>query len=197
MKKSSRSNLKKRQKKGKEPVSKYEVFKRPAKSWSGFLFRNIAVGLLFFFVLQGIYNYTESYKWLNKVLFLQNYNFMTKYSDYTTDQRLQSKLGYFASYMQFVKKHTPDSAIILMPPDSIIKGVDKKYKMKWLNSKRHTTYFLYPRKPVYMKNSEDSVYLKKVTHVAIVNGYGYQHLPFRVKNKTKYTVIPVDINELK
>ncbi len=196
MKKSSKSKYKKHRKKGKEATSKYEVFKRSSKTWFGFLLRNLLIGIVFFIVFQSLYNNTQSYKWIKNVFFHENYNFIKKHRDFTTDKKLQAKIGYVASYLQFIKKHTPDSAIILMPPDSIIKGVDKRHKMDWLTSKRHATYFLYPRKPVYQKNPEDSVYLKKITYVAIVNNFGYQYLPFRVKNKVAYTVIPVDIKKI-
>ena len=189
-----KSKYKNRKRKGKEPVSKFEMFKRPAKTLGGFIFRNIFIGVVFYILLSSLYNRTAAYKWDYEQLYKINYNVIVNYSDYTTEQKYQSKLGFYGKYMFFVKSHTPDTAIILMPPDSVIFAIDKKNRMGWLTSKRHSTYFLYPRKPIYKKLSSDSIYFDKITHVVIVDGKGYENLPFKVKNKNKYTVIPTNLH---
>jgi len=194
MKSSYKNKHKNKKRKGKEPVSKFELFKRPAKTVGGFISRNIIVGAVFFISLSYLYNHSSSYKWLYEQLYKVNYNAIVNYPDYTTEQKYQSKLGFYGKYMSFVKSHTPDTAIILMPPDSIIHAIDKKNRMNWLTSKRHSTYFLYPRKAIYKKLSSDSIYFDKITHVAIVDGKGYENLPFAVKNKNKYTVIPMNLH---
>lgn len=189
-----KNNYKNRKRKVKEPVSKFEIFKRPAKTIGGFIFRNIFIGAVFFISLSYLYNHSLSYKWLYEKFYKGNYSTIKNYSHYTIEQRYQSKLGFYAKYMFHIKSHTPDSAIILMPSDSVIHAIDKKNRMGWLTSKRHSTYFLYPRKPIYKKISSDSVYFDKITHVAIVNGKGYENLPFKVKNKTAYTIIPTNLH---
>lgn len=194
MSSSYKNKHKNKKRKGKTQDSKFELFKRPAKSFGGFLLRNIAVGIIMVMSFTFLYNHTSSYKWLYEQLYKVNYNAIKNYSHYTIEERYRSKLGFYAKYMFFLKSHTPDSAIILMPPDSIIMAIDKKNRMDWLKSKRHSTYFLYPRKPVYKKLSSDSVYFDKITHVAIVNGYGYEDLPFTVTNKNEYTVIPTNLH---
>ena len=189
-----KSKYKNRKRKGQEPVSKFEMFKRPAKTIGGFIFRNIFIGAVFFVSLSYLYNHTSAYKWLYEKLYKNNYNAIVNNSDYTIEQKYQSNLGFYGKYMFFVKSHTPDTAIILMPPDSVIFAIDKKNRMGWLTSKRHSTYFLYPRKPIYKKLSSDSIYFDKITHVVIVDGKGYENLPFKVKNKNKYTVIPTNLH---
>lgn len=189
-----KSKYKNIKRKGKEPVSKFEMFKRPAKTIAGFLSRNIIIGTVFFISLSYLYNHSSSYKWLYEKFYKSNYSTIKNYSHYTIEERYQSKLGFYAKYMFFIKSHTPDTAIILMPPDSVIQAIDKKNRMGWLTSKRHSTYFLYPRKAIYKKLSSDSIYFDKITHVVIVDGKGYENLPFTVKNKNKYTVIPTNLH---
>lgn len=194
MRQSRKNKYKNKKRKGKEPVSKFELFKRPAKTFGGFIFRNIFVGFVLVILLSTIYNRTKAYKWNYEQLYKINYNALVNYPDYTIEQKYQSKLGFYGKYMFFVKSHTPDTAIILMPADSIIRAIDKKNRMGWLTSKRHSTYFLYPRKPIYKKLSSDSIYFDKITHVVIVDGKGYENLPFAVKNKNEYTVVPMNLH---
>ena len=84
-----------------------------------------------------------------------------------------------------------------MPSDSVVQSIDARLKLKYLTSKAYVTYFLYPRKPVYYKYSEDSAFIQSVTHVAIVNGSGYENLNFQVKNHQKFTVLPINLEQKK
>lgn len=192
---SSNRKTKKFNKKGQKPPSKYETFQKPAKSWQGFIFRNIIIGLIIFLAVKSLYNNNQGYKWVYENLLITNLKMIKEHPEYTLKNKYEARLGSYAKYVNHIVENTPDSAIILMPPDSIIDSIDKKLNMNWLGSKRHTSYFLYPRKPIYFQNSFDSVYMDKITHVAIVNGYGYEHLKYGVKNKTKYTVAPLTIKK--
>ncbi|WP_297089128.1 hypothetical protein [uncultured Draconibacterium sp.] len=189
-------------KKKKQKKSKYESLKRPSKNWVGFLFRNAVIGLLFFLLFSTIYDSSKvkGYQWLWNNFIVSNWKAMEKYPDYTFEQRQQMKMGYFAAYLQYINKNTPDSAIILMPSPQVVDEVDqqdKKRKIGWLRSKKHTTYMIYPRKAVYADLEQDSVYMDKITHVAIIGGKQYEKLPYRVKNQPKFTVLPINPNNIK
>lgn len=194
MSKSSKNNRRKN-KKNKKPDSQYKILQRPSKNWSGFVLRNLFIGLIFFMLFNSLFENNKAYHWVYQNLLKNNLEIIKEHPDYTMNQKHQAKLGFFAKYLYFVTENTPDTAIILMPPDSIVDKIDKKYKMDWIRSKRHTTYFLYPRKTVYYKNERDSIYFDKITHVAIVNGYGYEHLPYRVQKRNQFTVLPIDIKK--
>jgi len=191
MGKSSKISNKKIRKKRKKSGPDNHPIAAPAKNRTGFILRNVFVGIIFFILFKGIYENTKSYQWVYEKLFAYNLKIIQEHPDYTMNQKHQVKLGYYAKYLNFISEKTPDSAIILMPPDSIINAIDKKLKMDWLKSGRHTSYFIYPRKPVYLREAKDSVFLDKITHVAIVDGYGYEHLPYRVRKKGRFSVLPL------
>ncbi|WP_297094217.1 hypothetical protein [uncultured Draconibacterium sp.] len=191
-----------KQKKKDSQLSKYEFLKRPPRSWLGFLFRNLLIGLFFFLLFSKIYNSPKfrGYPWLWNNFIVANWKVMEEHPDFTFEQKQQMKMGYFAAYLQYINKNTPDSAVILMPTPDIVNEIgekDKKRDIKWLRSKRHTTYMIYPRKAVYENSPRDSIYLDKITHVAIVGGQRYDKLPYRIKNRPAYTVLPLNPDDLK
>nr|WP_320020648.1 hypothetical protein [uncultured Draconibacterium sp.] len=180
-----------------KPKTKYSWIKRPAYSWVGFFTRNIIVGVFFYLLFLNIYNHSSGYKWLNKTFVRSNWKFIHEHSDWDIDQKRQVKFGFIAKYLNFIVENTPDTAIILMPSDSVVQSIDARLKLKYLTSKAYVNYFLYPRKPVYYKCSEDSAFIQSVTHVAIVNGSGYENLNFQVKNHQKFTVLPINLEQKK
>lgn len=199
MTRSPKAKNKNKYRKKQKSSSKLDFIKNPPKAWTGFLVRNILIGLIVFFCFSSLYNNNKfaGYKWMHEKLIVGNYELMHKYPDHTFEQRQQLKLGFFAKYLQFINKNTPDTAIVLMPSGAVVSKIDKKRKLDWLGSKRHVGYFIYPRKAVYESNSNDSIYMDKVTHVAIVDGKGYENLPYRVKNKSAYTVLPIKLEQKK
>ncbi|MDR0769362.1 MAG: hypothetical protein LBE71_05615, partial [Dysgonamonadaceae bacterium] len=50
---------------------------------------------------------------------------------------------------------------------------------------------LYPRKLVTPSEMETNRYAKDITHVAIVNGRGYERLDYQVENPVTHGVLPV------
>lgn len=199
MNKSPKGKTRYRHRKKTESKSKLEFIKRPAKKWIGFISRNIIVGFILYLLFSATYDNknVSGYKWAWEKFIVGNWKVMKEHPEYTFQQRQQLKLGFFGVYVQFINNHTPDSAIILMPSADVVNNVDKKRRMGWLSSKRHVTYFIYPRKAVYELSGRDSVYLDKVTHVAIVDGKGYDKLPYRVRTKSDFTVLPIRLEQKK
>lgn len=161
--------------------------------WSSILLRNLLGLLVLVFILKSLELKSKGYKWEWNTLLKSNKEFMAKNKDLTIDKRNESKLGFFYKYVNFIKTNTPDSAIILIPDDAIIDGVDEKFRLKTLKDRRKTSYFLYPRRTVYRKDTLlDGAFLDKITHVAIVNNQGYEELPYKVTSKQQFTVLPIN-----
>jgi hypothetical protein len=107
--------------------------------------------------------------------------------------RLEDKLLFRIEdywYIQFLNTHTPDSAVILLPPQS---AVDTTPEFHELNSSEWMEYFLYPRLCISEdeKNTKKDLYAR-VTHVAIVNGWGYDKLRYQPKTRPSEAVFPID-----
>lgn len=133
------------------------------------------------------------YIWVKDTLIGANLETIKKNRDITFDQKIESKLGFSAKYMRFLVQNSPDTAVILMPPSKEIfrAGLDTDFD-KYAKSKTWGTYFVYPRKLVFEDEKETSSLYAKVTHVAIMNGWGYDKVNYPVKNGGQHTIIPLN-----
>jgi hypothetical protein len=93
-------------------------------------------------------------------------------------------------YIQFITAHTPDTAVILLPPRS---AIDTTPEFSQLNDPEWMEYFLYPRLCISedQKNTKKDLYAK-VTHVAIVNSWGYDKLKYEPKERPTETILPIE-----
>ncbi len=157
--------------------------------------RNNIIGLILLLASFTIMiNQVHSYKWMWESLIYKNLINTWKYHDLKVKDKHEIKHGYYYTYLNFINSKTPEDAVILMPPDSVINSTDPKYKLSFLKDRKRTTYFLYPRKPVYEKDIEfDAEELKNITHIAIVNYFGYNKLNYLVDPKPQFTVAPIKI----
>ncbi len=94
------------------------------------------------------------------------------------------------SYLKYLNENTPDTAVILLPPYSVT-GDRSQYN--FLHSSEWVEYFIYPR----MCISEDArdvfpdIY-KRVTHVAVVDSWGYHKLRYPVQSMAREAVFPIN-----
>ena len=164
--------------------------KQPAKTNYGkTIISNAAAVVLLLFLLDSLVSKNVGYHWMWNTLLKQNLESIQQYKHLTTAQKHESRQGFFFTYLNFINTHTPEDAVILLPPDSIIQQVDGLNK---LGDRRKTTYFIYPRRAVYEKyrHNYDSTYWNKITHVAIVNYYGYDKLNYQVNDKQQFSILP-------
>ncbi len=106
--------------------------------------------------------------------------------------RLEDKLLFRIEdywYIQFMTTHTPDTAVILLPP---LSAIDSTPEFSSLNDPEYMEYFLYPRLCVSedQKDTKKELYAR-ITHVAIVNGWGYDKLKYQPKERPSETILPV------
>lgn len=145
----------------------------------------------------------DGYKWVAETLVAKTPEQLEKYKDLTYEQKMEGKLGFAYKYFQFINQNTPDSAIILMPPDTIIRPKGQVHHTKkgmngYTTNPKWVSYFIYPRKLVYedRKDQYPELY-KNFTHVAVMNGWGYQKLPYRVRQESPFSIMPREIPEQK
>ncbi|MEA1980493.1 MAG: hypothetical protein U9N54_05925, partial [candidate division Zixibacteria bacterium] len=129
--------------------------------------KNLLVALVFFLLIFTAYKSTSSYKWIFDTLARRNMQFIKQHSQWPLDKKYEAKLGFDYSFVNYVKKYTPEDAIILMP---LSKEFKKKYfnkKGAWgVKSKSWSTYFLYPRILIDEKMIiKDPTIANKLTHV--------------------------------
>jgi hypothetical protein len=111
----------------------------------------------------------------------------------TREDKFAMRIGIYP-LIDYINKNTPDTAIIYLPEgDSIISNNSKWnyiYDPEWME------YFLYPRLCVAMGHEKDHPDLaKRVTHVVIIEGKGYDKLHYEVPMnlRPKEDVLPIDL----
>jgi|LWDU01.1.fsa_nt_gi hypothetical protein len=159
-------------------------------------FITLAIAAILFF---GVKEINDGYKWFFGSLLKNNIKMLQdkKVKRMNLNQKYESKLGFDYRFLKHIADNTPENAIILMPPDSIIfpkKGrifFNKSMKSASIRNKSWASYFVYPRKLVYEKINENSKYVDKATHVAIVNHWGYHKLKNPPRQRQQFAVIPL------
>ncbi len=137
------------------------------------------------------YEWNDGYNWYFTSLIEDNFKAMKQYKTLTTEQKLESKIGFNFSYLKFLKTNTPEDAIILMPPDSVFFPSNEKSEFQvFILTPSWASYFVYPRKLVYEKQNNLALN-KKVTHVAVMNSWGYDKLSYQAARNNKYNIFPI------
>ncbi|MDR3137904.1 MAG: hypothetical protein LBT73_03395 [Tannerellaceae bacterium] len=156
--------------------------------WKNILALAIAWTLVWF-----AYKGVPSYAWIHDSLLRGNYTLAKEHHALSQDQRREMKLGFAFRYINFIREQTPDSAVILMPPwDAYPKsdfGDAEVFNKLW------RLRILHPRRIVdaYELDTALNCFADRITHVAIVNGWGYEHLPYpQPPNPPAYAVLPIN-----
>lgn len=152
---------------------------------SVYIIQLVIAGVLIFLGYKIVIN-TQSYNWAF-ALISSNLETIEKFPDSTYDEKMNLKLGFKYSYCKFLKDNSPDDAIIMMPPKSVIKA-DKKLNTSIgsLTNKAYVSYFLYPRKVIYPEDGDKHPYWSKVTHIAVANSIGYM---YKAEKPGEYRII--------
>lgn len=156
------------------------------------------------------YKWFHNHKWVYHQLLRKNIEIINQVDTFNLEQKRQYKGGTDYRYIQILKQKTPEDAVILMPdhedfklPENAETGTPE---FRLPIDEAWATYHLYPRQLVYdEKDSQDSLngrlnifkdpnyeeMRKKVTHVAIIYGRGYEHLEYPVTQREAYTALPI------
>jgi hypothetical protein len=154
------------------------------------LLRNLLVtaiaGWMVFLCIEKQVGYQQIYHILKG-----NMAFIRQFPGKTNEQRLEVKLGMSYTYLQFIKRQTPEDAVILYPDwrEFFPEGVESPFNGE-ITNKIWATRFLYPRKIVLSSERDKNRYGKHITHVAIVNGTGFEKVNYPVAAKFEHGVLP-------
>ncbi|MDR1632203.1 MAG: hypothetical protein LBR97_04910 [Dysgonamonadaceae bacterium] len=169
--------------------------KQTVSAGNGFpiwLVKNVCAVLAAGFILFKCIEVQPGYNWAYNGLLKGNMSTIRKYPDATLEQRNEMKLGFDHTYLQFLKKETPEDAVILYPSpeDFFPEGMESPFKQD-VSTKTWGLRVLYPRKIVLPSEMETNRYAKDITHVAIVNGRGYERVDYKVETPFAHGVLPV------
>jgi hypothetical protein len=156
------------------------------------IWKNVLAFLAAWTLVWFCYKGVPSYAWMHDTLLLGNYKLTREYKGLSADERREMKMGFAFRYMKFVREQTPDTAVILMPAGEVYypEGEKSDFEGTEVSNKLWRLRVLYPRRLI--DEPELGVnYTDSITHVAVVNGWGYEHLGYEVSEKLKYAVLPV------
>lgn len=157
-----------------------------SKSFTKVVIVNV-VSLIVGLIILNYYSKRTDIEWLHNTLLKSNYETIKKYPNATFDERLGLKLGFNYAYLKYIHDNTPEDAVILFPTRDVILKQPTQFKeaefsLQWIHS------FVYPRK-VVIDGTETK---DQITHVAIMNGWGYDKLTYQVENQHENAIYPIN-----
>ncbi len=162
-------------------------------------FRNFISVFVSAILILFLYISFNGYRWVVNGLVINNLKIIFQKSNLSLEQKWKLKCGFDFVYLNYIKKNTPEDAVILMPPLSALYPEKERIKTEFntksaagVKNKAWATYFLYPRKLVYQKEKDSNYLYNKVTHVAIANYWGYDQLNYPTAKKQKYSIMPLN-----
>ncbi|MDR0712428.1 MAG: hypothetical protein LBF67_08835 [Prevotellaceae bacterium] len=158
---------------------------------NAFGFKSMAIAAVGSLLLYGVARNNSGYRWMWINLLQGNWKFIQSHRKATLDERYQMKLGLDYVFCDYIRKNTPEDAVILFPLKKHIteKGGDQQLSDN-IKAKYWVTHFVYPRKVLYKDEQESNPRYKDVTHVAIVAGHGYEDLDYEVWERSYFAVLP-------
>lgn len=172
-----------------KPVTKAQSSSGITASW---VVKNlVTVAIVLFLLNKLVVGIQPGYNWAYNML-KGNQEIIQHYAHTTTDQRFEMKLGLAHLYLRYLKENTPPDAVILLPSQKAFfpEGQERIFSGEPFN-KLWATRFLYPRRVIIPTELGKTPWSQKITHVAIVNGIGYEYLDYDVEHKAAHTVLPV------
>ncbi len=165
--------------------------------------KNIMMVLVLLIVLFVIRKQVGGYIFVFDNLIAQNMKMIKEKPNLTNLEKGTFKFQYDYEYIDYVKNHTPENAVILFPdPQVVLKDSTPDYpKFRTTGGGIYTQlwdeYFLYPRRVVFATQLKDNKLTNEITHVAVVNYKGYEYLPYPVANKSRLGVYSLNISTSK
>lgn len=153
--------------------------------------KDVCFLILSLFLVSYLFLKQPGYNWVYFGLLKKNMETIKKYPNLTFEQKMQMKLGTSYEYLLYLKRATPENAVILYPESRAFREKGSPFTQN-IDNKIYATRFLYPRKLVLESELETSKYANKITHVAIVNGKGKEKLSYPVDSAFQHGILPVN-----
>ena len=151
--------------------------------------KNFSVLIWLIIIFYLLNNYVPGYNWVWNNMIPLNLEIIDNFSDVTIDQKFGLKENPDVSFLNIIKSKTPDSSVILFPPQKIIK--ENKLGYKRIGNKAWCTFSLYPRKIIYYDEITSLPKTSSISHVAIFNNWGYELSDFIPSRKEQFSVLPI------
>ena len=159
--------------------------------------RQLVVAICTFLFIGLLYFLIPGYRWAVEEIGFRNLNLVNKIEEKRKSENLPPlnvhekrafKIeGYY--YLQLLNTSTPQDAVIFLPQGSVTHGP----RHEFVNSSEWVAYFIYPRLCIgYDERFKNPELYSKVTHVAIVNGWGYEFLKYPIEKKEEEAVLPIE-----
>lgn len=152
--------------------------------------RNAGAVLVVMLVLKVILALQPGYNWVYYTLLKENMRFINAFPHLNYDERMSAKLGSNYIYLKNTRDHTPKNAVILWPSREVFTKEGSPFTGE-ISNKIYALRFLYPRKVVIPYDLGKSRYVKDITHVAIVNGEGFDKVSYEIE-KFENGILPID-----
>jgi len=179
--------------------------------WFSFLFKplNILFGVLAIIFLMWCKSTIPAYKWVQEDLLKGGVEYcgivqkeIDRRSQSTQDPVLKRKIAYDTKYeakvginyifLKYIRENTPENAVILFPPDSILVKKTNELALKGeIQSKTWVTHFLYPRLVVYEREKGKNPYYEKAQYIILMYGWGYDHLEYKYNQRSNVEILPI------
>lgn len=134
------------------------------------------------------------YTWLHENYLKNNMEIIKASQGLSNDDILKSKLGADYDFLLYIRKVTPEDAVVYWPSSGDFRAghpsVPQNPFNGKLNDKLTAVRVLYPRRVVTEDEYGKTSWTKKITHVAIVNGKNKEKLPYPVGDDIAFSVLP-------
>jgi len=112
----------------------------------------------------------------------------------SAEEKYKLRFGATFLLLNNIVKQTPQDAIIIMPPDSVLLNSKSMIKLhKEIIEKSWASYFVYPRRLVYEKEKNTNPLYENANYVVILNGWGLDKIHYTLENKILTGVIPINL----
>ncbi len=160
--------------------------------------RNVLLAFVFAIILLVLYVSIPGYNWAVSEMAFRNKELIDKIETRRLNNNLPEltdefkrffKIGNYW-YLSYIREQTPQNAVILLPPHE---AVDTVAEMTFISSSDWVEYFIFPRLCISEdeKDKKPELY-KRVTHVAVVNYWGYDKLKYYPGKMDKDAIFPID-----
>jgi hypothetical protein len=158
----------------------------------------MVVCLITIFVLQ---KQVVGYHWVWQTLIKENLDMQHKYPKISDQQKGEMKMGYDITYMNYLVEKTPANAVILFPSAEVMLKDTTPDQPKFRTSSGGiytplwVQYYAFPRKIVFANEKGKNPNYNKITHVAIVNYSGYEHITYPIDKSNRLGVVPFKLTK--
>jgi len=167
---------------------------KASKGLSAWLVKNIIAALVVGFLVYQLVEKQAGYHFVSNML-SNNYTLITTHPNLSLDERYQTRMGFTYRYLKLLRESSPENAVILFPEEEDFFPPDVESPFKREGTKKMAAIrFLYPRKLVLPSEMQANRYADSITHVAIVNGRGYERLHYSFPDPGNYphNLLPIN-----